>query len=116
MADRRLVVEPLPGVAAETTVGSAMLTELEVLYVPPSRTVSLNTSEAVTLKAPLSMAIGGGNASVPVGESLTPQLFCGRDAARLASVFVVMASRCGGSLISGLRLQSFALRGPDEIR
>ena len=30
----------------------------------------------------------------------------------LAGVFFVMASRCGCSLISGLRLQSSALRGP----
>ena len=31
-------------------------------------------------------------------------------------LFFVMASRCGCSLISGLRLQSLALRGPDEVR
>ena len=38
------------------------------------------------------------------------------DAAQWASGVFVLAQRCGCSLISGLLLQSVALRGPDEIR
>ena len=55
----------------------------------------------------LSAAARGGNRPT-IGLIWTPPV--------LAGVFFVMASRCGCSLISGLRLQSLALRGPDEIR
>ena len=38
------------------------------------------------------------------------------DAALMTSDIFIPTSRCGCSLIFGLRLQSIALRGPDEIR
>jgi len=38
------------------------------------------------------------------------------DAALMASDIFMLALRCGCSLISGLRVQSYVLRGPDEIR